>query len=96
MGFEKAVFVFFEDLAEVGEFFVVVDKVTDVAADFVGAFGDGDIRIILFDGVFHAVELALVSLDEGEVVLDELVEKVVNEALEAGKAPFFGVGNILD
>lgn len=38
--FEEAVFVFLEDLAEVGEFFVVVDEVADVTADFVDTAGN--------------------------------------------------------
>ena len=94
--FEETVFVFLEDLAEVGKLFVVVDEIADVTTDFVDTTRDVVIKVFMFEGVFHAIEFTFVLFDEGEVAFDELVEKVIKETLQAREAPFFGIGDALD
>lgn len=74
----------------------MIDEVTNVTANFVDATGDVGIGVLVFELDFHAVEFAFVFFDEGKVAFDELIEEIIEETLEAGVAPFFGVGDALD
>ena len=88
---EESVFVLFQLFRQIQQLFVVVLQVADLHPDLVEPADGQGVLVIFQDRLFHGVHLQLQPGHQRQVVLYDLLQEIVEEALQTGGTPAPGV-----